>query len=163
MFRRLYFLLPNAKLTQNVVDELYQNGINKNKIHTLSHKSMSMGLLPQAEKEQTEDKAQWLENIVWNTNLIIFFIASAAFIYGLYSGGISLSVFSFIIMMFTFAMGDYFALFIPRIHLNEFKDAVSHNEILLMVDVPERNVAEVESRIHKHHPAAIEGGSSWAI
>jgi len=163
MFRRLYFLLPNALLTQDVVDELRQSGISKQYINACSHEDMPMGRLPQAGKEKIENKAQWLENVLWNSNLILFFVAFSVFIFGIYSGEISLSVISFIIMMFTFGIGDYFALFIPRIHINEFEHAISHNEILLMVDVPEKNVAEIESFVHKRHPAVIEGGSSWAV
>ena len=46
-------------------------------------------------------------------------------------------------------------------HLDEFRDAMAHGEILLMVDVPEQQVADIENLVHHHHPEATVGGVSW--
>ena len=70
---------------------------------------------------------------------------------------------SFIVMVVTFVLGDLFATFMPRVHLREFEDALSHGEVLLMIDVPSQQVAEIEARVLHHHPAAIPGGASWTI
>ena len=45
----------------------------------------------------------------------------------------------------------------PNTHLGEFRDALAHGEILLMVDVPESKVTEVENDIQQHHPEATIG------
>jgi hypothetical protein len=50
---------------------------------------------------------------------------------------------------------------IPKTHLGEFRDALAHGEILLLVDVPEAQVTDVESNIHQHHPEATVGGAGW--
>ena len=60
-------------------------------------------------------------------------------------------------------MGDYFAEQIPKVHLAKIKDALAHNEILLMVDVPGKQIPQVENLAHRHHPSAVLGGASWTI
>jgi hypothetical protein len=57
-------------------------------------------------------------------------------------------------------LGDRFA-HVPNVHLQEFRDALRHGEILLMIDVPQQRVDEVEYRVLARHPEAVAGGSSW--
>jgi len=40
-------------------------------------------------------------------------------------------------------------------------DAFQHREILLMLDVPVKEVARVEKLVHRHHPVAVAGGVGW--
>ena len=163
MFRRLYFLLPNAELSQKVIDELYLLGVRKRKIHAVSHEGMSMPFLPRATKEQIHDDAHLLEDILWRANLLLFFVALVVFIYSALFGILFYALISLSIMLVSFLSGDFFAMYVPHIQMNEFKHAINHNEILLMVDVPKKRIAEIEDCIHRHHPAAIEGGSSWSL
>jgi hypothetical protein len=64
-------------------------------------------------------------------------------------------------MLATFLTGVEFTRHIPNVHLSEFTDAIHHREILLMVDVPVAQVAQVEKRVHRHHPEAVAGGVGW--
>ena len=52
---------------------------------------------------------------------------------------------------------------VPDVHLTEFTDALSHGEILLMVDVPASRVAEIEDFVHHRYPEAVVGGVSWTV
>ncbi len=65
-----------------------------------------------------------------------------------------------LIMAGTFLGGLYFT-HVPNIHLNEFRDAFVHGEILLMVDVSKAQVAKIEDLVHQHHPDATIGGIGW--
>ena len=62
-----------------------------------------------------------------------------------------------VIMAANFLIGARFA-HLPNTHLDEFRDALAHGETLLMVDVVEDRVAELEKRVHQHHPEATVGG-----
>ncbi len=55
------------------------------------------------------------------------------------------------------------ALKVPDVHLTEFTDALSHGEVLLMVDVPSRRVAEIENFIYHRFPEAVVGGVGWTL
>ena len=122
-----------------------------------------MPFLPKATKEQIHDNAHLIEDVLWKANLTLFFVALAVFVYSVLTGSMFYAVTCLAVMTVSFISGDFFAMYIPHIKLNEFKHAIKHNEILLMVDIPKKRVAEIEDCIHRHHPAAIEGGSSWSL
>jgi len=163
MFRRLHFLLPNANLAQGVVNELLSLGINSKYIHTYAEHNLPLDSLQPATHNQASDKAQHIENFFWNGNLIVFAIFLLVFIASLITATYQLALISIGIMLITFAIGNFFTHYIPHTHLSNFKDAISHNELLMMVDVPDEKVAEIEESIHRHHPAAVEGGTSWTV
>ena len=50
---------------------------------------------------------------------------------------------------------------IPNVHLDEFRDALAHGEILLMVDVAQQRVADIEDCVHHNHPETTIGGVGW--
>jgi hypothetical protein len=64
------------------------------------------------------------------------------------------------IMVATFLAGLGFT-HVPNTHLDEFHDALTHGEILLMVDTGEAQIADIENRVHRHHPEATVGGVGW--
>ena len=68
-----------------------------------------------------------------------------------------------VIMVVTFLMGIVFTSQVPNVHLSEFRDAMHHGELLLMVDVPLWRVERVEALVHEHHPEATAGGVGWHI
>ena len=49
----------------------------------------------------------------------------------------------------------------PQQGLDEFRDALAHGDILLMVDLPQKRVADIEDRVHHHHPETTLGGVGW--
>lgn len=163
MFRRLHFLLPNAKLAQNVTNELLSMGVNSQNIHTYAEHNYPIGELRPATLNQAHDKARQLEDFFWSGNLVLFAIFTVIFIAAMLSANYILALISAAIMLVSFAAGNFFIKHIPHTHLNEFKDALSHNELLMMIDVPDETAATVENSIHRHHPAAVEAGSSWTL
>ena len=163
MFLRLYFLLPNEELTQQIIPELLNANVSKNNIHAIIRKQSPNSSLPDSSKWQRMDISQQIENYAWNTNLIVFFLAF-----------ISLPVFLFLnmnipaalciaIMATSFIIGNAFALLVPKVHLGEFEHALNHGEVLLMVDTSKKHSASIEDLITRNHPAAIAGGSCWNI
>jgi len=163
MFIRLYFLLPDELLTKRVVDDLASTGIKHQQIHALKRNRNEQKHQQINPQWQRLDMAQRIEKIAWNSNLIIFFIALFVLMLSLPSDLTGLAITAVVVMLATFLLGDIFASRIPKVHLQEFEDALSHGEVLLMVDVPENRVVETEDRVLSHHPAAIAGGSSWTI
>ncbi|RDH83880.1 MAG: hypothetical protein DIZ80_07020 [endosymbiont of Galathealinum brachiosum] len=163
MFRRLNFLLPNAKLAQKVVNELSRLGVNEKNIHTYTEHNLPTGSLNLATENQANNEAQLIEDIFWKGNLTLFFVFLTICIIALSTQQYFLSLMSLGVMILSFAVGNFFVKHIPHTHLGEFKHAVNHNELLMMVDVPDENVGFIENTIHRHHPAAIEGGSSWTL
>lgn len=162
MLRRLYFLFPDEKHAQRVVDELVNNNIPEHRIHALTQ-GVELKTLPKATERQTKDTAFRIEWAIWNINLLIFAVALLALIATLITGETLWSAVALTVMLVTFIAGEQFVIYLPDVHLTEFTDALSHGEILLMVDVPKNRVAEIEHFVHHKHPEAIIGGVSWSI
>ena len=161
MHRRLYFLLPDQQHTRSVVDELVHEGISVRSMHAHSASGKPLDGLPASSLRQTNDAADHLEDFLWNANLLSFVVAFAIFIILASTIGANLWLFAPIIVMATnFLIGVHFVR-LPNTRLNEFRDALAHGEILLMVDVTEDRVADIENLVHHHHPEAAVGGVSW--
>ncbi|TNF35492.1 MAG: hypothetical protein EP315_05770 [Gammaproteobacteria bacterium] len=163
MIIRLYFLLPDELMTRTVIDDLVQHGIKHQRIHALRRNRNSPDHQNTNPQWQRLDMAQRIEKLAWNCNLAIFFLALAIMVLALINSQGWLAISSAIVMIACFTLGNFFASHIPRVHLKEFEDALSHGEVLLMVDVDEKQTAQIEELVSRHHPAAIAGGSSWTI
>jgi hypothetical protein len=161
MNRRLYFLLPDRSHALSVVDELAHSDIDSLHLHALADQRTRLDGLPGATRRQYQDSATRLEKILWNANLISFACALSALIALLITLGLSWwLVIPIGTLVVNFVIGLHFSS-IPNTHLGEFRDALAHGEILLLVDVPESRVAEVENQVHRGHPEAIPGGVGW--
>jgi hypothetical protein len=164
MKRRLYFLLPDTGHTRAVVNDLKVFGINTDAMHTLAKPGVDLSSLPVATGRQRRDSSARLETILWDGNLAIFFIALAALITIAYMQlGWFWLLLPAAVMLVTFVSGVVFTSQVPNVHLSEFRDAMRHGEILLMVDVPVWRVERVGALVHKHHPEAVVGGVGWYI
>lgn len=162
MSRRLFFLFPDTEHAQHVVDELVNKGISPRHMHTIAN-GVDLGNLPEATERQKKDVKFRLEWFIWNTNLVLFAAAVFALVASLVAGSIVWALVSVLIMALTFLAGERFAVKIPDVQLTEFTDALSHGEVLLMIDVPKHQVAEIEDHVHHRHPEASVGGVGWTI
>ena len=88
------------------------------------------------------------ENYVWVGNLVVFLVAMLALAVMLLS---QVAWYWWLlpvgIMFATFLLGLEFVTRIPNVHLAEFRDAMQHAEILLMVDVPVRGLTSAENPV----------------
>jgi len=161
MNRRLYFLIPDKAHTLSVVDELASEGIGTENMHALGGQDKQLDGLPISSPRQNNDAARHLENFLWDANLISFVVALGIFFLLLGTTGWTLwLLFPAAIMMANFLAGLRFTR-LPNTHLDEFRDAMAHGEILLMVDVSKQQVADIENLVRHHHPEATVGGVSW--
>ena len=162
MLRRLYFLFPDEMHAQRVINQLIHTDVPESRFHAIS-RGVKLQTLPEATDRQKNDTAFKIENFFWILNLSVFAFATLILFVALLYVELTWVVSSVILMLATFFAGKQFVLNIPGVHLTEFTDALSHGEILLMVDVPISRVAEVESFVHYHHPEAAFGGESWSV
>jgi hypothetical protein len=161
--RRLYFVIPNEAQAVQVVADLEAAGANRQYIHAIAGKGAMLTQLPPANERQRRDDVWHLERVGWAGNLVLFGLALIGLIASMAWGFPVGSVLSATLMALTFVAGTLFAIRVPDTHLDEFRGALSHSEILLMVDVPRQRVAEIEEIIHRRHPEAMLGGTGWTI
>lgn len=162
MLRRLFFLFPDEKHAQHVVDQLVNLNIPERRVHAIS-RGVKLETLPEATERQKNDTAFRIESFLWSANLMVFALAMVTFFVTLVMGELYWALVAFTFMSMTFIAGEYFVVHIPHVHLTEFTDALSHGEILLMVDVPVARVSEIEDFVHHRHPEAVVGGVGWTM
>ncbi len=163
MHRRLYFIFSDKQQAQQALTDLTQAGVDQGHIHALAREGVDLGTLPQATGPQRRDLALRLENIVWRGNLVLFALALLTLLAGIFSGISALSLLGMAVMLATFIGGALFAYQVPDAHLDEFRGALAHGDIVLLVDVPHRRHGEIEELMRQRHPEAVPGGSSWTI
>ena len=163
LYRRLYFLFPDAVHARRVTRELNQAGVDEQHIHAVAREGADLSALPAATVRQRQDAAGRIEAVAWNSNLALFAAAAVALLAALFLQSLWLAIGALVLMSATFLGGAWFALRVPDVHLDEFREAIAHGEIVLMVDVPPKRVAEIEDLVHRRHPEANVGGVGWSI
>lgn len=164
MNRRLYFLFPDQVLARHAVDNLLDGaGVDARHMHAIARSDVRIDRLPHPTRRQRSDLAARLESLLWNGNLVLFGLALLALIAALVAGATGWVMAALLVMATTFLGGALFTYRVPHVHLDEFRDALAHGEILLMVDVPSNRVKTVEDYIQHHYPAAVPGGASWNV
>lgn len=162
MLRRLFYLFPDEPHAQRVVDRLIDLGIPQRRIHAIAE-GIELKTLPEATQRQKQDAAFHVEKFIWTANLALFAIALLVLTASLVVAEYNWSIAALLVMAGTFIAGEQFAVHVPDVHLTEFADALSHGEILLMVDVPFKRVAEIDDVVRNNYPDAVPGGVSWAV
>ena len=132
-------------------------------MHAIAGRGATLTHLPPATERQRQDAGARLERLAWSGNLVLFFLATVGLLTSLAWSSLIGAALSVALMMLTVVAGALFALRVPDTHLDEFRGVLSHGEVLLMVDVPKRRVAEIEELVRWRHPEAIPGGTGWTI
>lgn len=161
--RRLYFVVPDESGAAKVVADLEAAGVNRRYIHALAGKGATLEKLPMASERQRRDTVWRLEQILWTGNLALFGVAAVGLFISLLLDAAFGAFLAIAIMLLSFLAGFLFATRVPDAHLDEFRGVLAHPEVLLMVDVPKRRVAEIEELISRRHPEVTAWGAGWTI
>lgn len=163
MLHRLFYLFPKKSQVHAVVDELEKKDIDYGRMHTLAKDGVDLNGLPLATARQSSNFGAKLESWFWGANLLIFFIALGLILFAAFSNSWYLVLIGLFVATANVLLGNYFVSKVPRVHLDQFRGALSHGEILLMVDVPHWRVREIDQVVTHHHPEAYPGGVGWTI
>ncbi len=162
MRRRLYFVLPDHRVTTAIVGELRDAGIDPRYIGIASRDPAQVRIPAVHVQDATSDPGESLERIVWDLNLALFAVALLMFVAMLVIKGPTVWLAVPVCIMLACFIGGVRFTAIPNTHLREFGAALRHGELVLMVSVPRWRVAEIESLVHQHHPDATLGGVGWS-
>jgi hypothetical protein len=162
MLRRLFFVIPDAARTTPIITDLESIGVDQGHMHALTAGPVPAGL-PPATDCQRHDVIWRVEQIFWVGLQVIFALALVGQLAAWRAGSLSWVLTTAVVMVTSVAAGVWFALRMPDTHLDEFRGALAHGEVLLMVDVPRQRVAEIEEQIRRRHPEATVGGVGWTL
>ena len=165
MRRRLYFLFPDVGHAQEAVNELREAHVSDTDMHVLAQRVedeqvlLSRGV-PMATPEQRRDRLHQLEHRLWGYNMTLFFVAAGGAVFSAVMGWGVVAVILALIAIADFVTGAIWAN-VPDTSLAEFTDALSHGDLLLMVDMERQSLCRVESLVTRRHPEAVLGGSTF--
>ena len=155
--KRLYFMLPDKETCKKVVEKLENAGIRQRHMHAVASMAVSLDGLPEASLIQKSELAHGIEKGValgGAGGLLGGLLAVAFPPAGLVIGGGAL-------LMTTAAGAGFGALVTGLIskdlhnrELDAFEEDLSHGKILLLVDVPKKEVGHYEKLILDNHPDA---------
>jgi hypothetical protein len=161
MSRRLHFLVPGRTEALSVIKDLSRQGINPEHIQVLADKRTRTDGLTQATTRQKNGAISGVKKTLWNINLVSFAVALGCFIFLLIT--LNLNWWLLLpssVMAANFIAGLNFSNQ-PYAHLGEFRDALAHGEILLLVDVPDNRTSAIQQSMDRHHPEAAVGTTVW--
>lgn len=159
MRKRLYYLLPDVPSTREIVNELLLARVDENHIHVMAKDSSAIEDLPRATLMQSSDIVHGIESglvIGGLTGLVVSLIATIALDLGAMVGVVILSctLLGSLLGIWTSSMvgSD-----LRNSRLRNFEDELDKGKVLLMVDVPQKRVHEISSKIEAHKKAHKEG------
>ncbi len=161
MKRRLYFLFPDTGHARAAVQDLVRIDVAPARLHTIARADIDLGDLPVATNPQRHDALAQIEKGLWNGNLALFALAAAGLVIAALAGAPGWAVLAIGVMAASVAGGAWFAMRLPHVHLDEFRAALRHGEILLMVDVTRDCIEEIDALMQRRHPESVAGGSGW--
>ncbi len=163
MLRRLFFLVPDETQAASLVADLERAGVERRHIHAVAGGDRPLPQLPAATVRQRHDWVWRIEQLWWYGNLALFVVAAAGLIAALATGRYPWALAAALVMLGTFVSGAWVTLRVPDMHVGEFRQALAHGEILLLVDVPKARVSAIYDLVRQRHPEAIPGGLGWTI
>jgi hypothetical protein len=161
--RRLYFLLPDIKSAQAIVDELLLARIEERHIHIAAadHHALLKANLPEANLLQESDFVPAVERglaIGGATGILAGIAAIVIPGVGLVLGGGAILGIGLAGAGVGAWISGMIGISVPSSRLSEFESAIEEGQLLMMVDVPKAKVEAITELVTSHHPEAhIEG------
>lgn len=158
--RRLFFLLPDRDLTSEVVSELEAAGVPHGHLHVIASITQDLEELPEATVWQKTEMARGIElgiGLGGTAGLLGGVLAVAFPPAGLVLGGGAVVATA---LAGAGIGGVVSALMSSHAHnadLDTYQEAIARGEILLLVDIPKKQVDAITSLVMTHHPEAKIG------
>lgn len=161
MKRRLYYMLPDVPSARAMLDELLLARVEERSMHFCAQEGALPADMPEANFLQKTDLIHGVEigmligavsGLIAGSMLLIF-----------PPEGIELRVIALLISTLGGAIfgswaSGMSAAAIPNSRLKPFREGIEHGQVLMIVDLPFRRVAEIEEMIAKRHPEISFGG-----
>lgn len=152
--KRLYFLIPNVSVAEQVVAELHATGLTDDNIHTLAKEGTPLTGLPEAGYVHKSDVVPALKKgaaLGGATGLLAglaaialpgVVVAGGALLLASTLGGATLGAWA----------SSLVGAAAPSSQLEAFEEALKQGQILMLVDLDADREDEISNLIRRHHP-----------
>lgn len=151
--RRLYFLLPDIKTTQTVVNELLLARIEERHIHVIAKEGTPLQELPEASLVQKSDFVPAMERGValgGGTGVVAGLAALA--MPGVVIAGGALLAMGLVGAGMGAWLGGMIGMNVDNSQVKQFQKAIEAGHILVLVDVAKSRTEEIQTMVKEHHP-----------
>ncbi len=166
MNRRLYFILPDLDSARRTANELLLARIEDRRMHFLAKRGTPLGELREASYLQKSDlvHAAQLGLILggltgFAATLVLAQVLGEAFAHNAWTLVVPVLVCALIGAWAASMIGTS----VPNERLKRFAAEIDAGRLLLMVDVPVGQVAEIQDLVHRRHPEVADYGIETAI
>ena len=162
--RRLYFLLPNTEVAQNVVNELLLSHVPEKHLHVIANPDVDLGNLPEASLLQKSDFIPAMERGVavgGATGLLAGLVALA--LPGVVIAGGAILATGMLGVGMGAWLGGMIGMDVENTQVKQFQEAIQQGQLLVLVDVPKDRVEEIQQQVMKHYPDAGFKGTEPTI
>lgn len=164
--RRLYFLVPDVRVGQAVVDELLLAHIEWKRIHVVARRGTPLEDLPEASALQKSDFIPAMLRAVpigGATGMLCGLVALALQPHLVVAGGGVLLATSLAGVGLGVYLGGMVGLNVGSTRLKQFEEAIERGELLVIADVPRDQVEAITERIKRAHPRAEPEGTEPTV
>nr|VFJ45247.1 MAG: hypothetical protein BECKFW1821A_GA0114235_100911 [Candidatus Kentron sp. FW]VFJ47805.1 MAG: hypothetical protein BECKFW1821B_GA0114236_100319 [Candidatus Kentron sp. FW] len=155
MSKRLYFLVPDVVTCKEIVKELNEVGVPDSHTHVIGNHSTPLDGLHEASFLQKSEFKHGVEEglgVGGAAGLLGGLLTVTFPPAGLVLGGGALLASALAGAGLGAIISAVVAKDIPSRKLEAFEDAIAAGQLLLLVDVPKKQVNSLIDIIHKHHP-----------
>lgn len=153
--RRIYFLAPNIAITKKIVDDLLLARIEERHIHVIAKRDTPLEDLPEASLLQKTDFIPAVQQgiaVGGATGLLAGLVAVALPPAStVIAGGILLAT-SLVGAGVGSWLGGMIGMSLGNRRIKEFEDEIEAGKLLILADVPVKQVDEIEAKIKQHLP-----------
>ena len=164
LYRSIYFLFHDEKAVRSIISELESKlGLDDYQLHAVTSEDHGLVEMPGATVHKKSPAAARLERILWYLSITIFTVALIALALSLLAASWILAVFFGILVVVAQLSGYLFVNRIPNAQLDRFRTGLEQGDIVLQVDVPRKDVAQVREFICNRYPDSRTNISNWHI
>lgn len=156
----MYFMLPDAEICSRVVTEMVAMGISRRHMHAIANMEQSLEGLPKASMLQKSEIVHGIETglgVGGIAGLLGGLLTITFPPAGLALGGAAVAATALAGAGFGALVSALVATDIPNHHLQAFEEGIDQGQILLLVDVPHRQIGLFIEVIKAHYPSVDVG------
>jgi hypothetical protein len=161
MRRKLYFVLPDVKSAQGIMDELLLSRIEARHIHFHAKPEMDLQNLPKANVLEKSDILYCAVGGILCGAAFGFLGGLLAYMVPWWFGEVRLTVIPYCMVIGAVACAAWagaLATGIPSHRLETYKKEIEQGNVLMIVSVPLHKLMEVREMLLRRHPEAAYGG-----
>lgn len=164
LYRTIYFLFHDEKAVRSIISELESKlGLDDFQLHAVTAEGHGLVEMPGATVHRKSPAAARLERLLWYLSITVFAVALIAMALSLLAASWVLAALFGLLVVGAQLSGYLFVNRIPNAQLDRFRTGLEQGDIVLVVDVPRKDVERVRNFVYNRYPDSRTNISNWHI